>query len=168
MTQLHAQPYDLSASGFYFESFEEFTEKSSNHRNMFGQSVEEYQIQFIDGEAIDCALAESVGINQVNIQKFIEISDLWSEDDKLRYVLAVGECGYAFDLDSDDPNELDVDIYHMDSMRELAQEFVDQGIMGDIPEALAMYFDLDALACDLAVDYSQTTVAGQSIIYRCS
>ena len=56
----------------------------------------------------------------------------------------------------------------MDSMRELAQEFVDQGIMGDIPEALAMYFDLDALACDLAVDYSQTTVAGQSIIYRCS
>ena len=99
MTQLHAQPYDLSASGFYFESFEEFTEKSSNHRNMFGQSVEEYQIQFIDGEAIDCALAESVGINQVNIQKFIEISDLWSEDDKLRYVLAVGECGYAFDLD---------------------------------------------------------------------
>jgi len=168
MMQFYAQPYNISACGFTFITFEGFRQKSHNHRNAHGQPVEEYELQFIDGEAIDCALANAVGINQMNIKKFIEISALWGKDDKLRYVLAVGECGYSFDLESDDPGQLDVDVYYLNSLRELAEEFVDQGIMGEIPEALLTYFDYDALARDLAIDYCETVVAGQPVIFRCS
>ena len=168
MTQLHAQPYDISANGFYFESLDELTKKAAENRNDYGDPVEEYEIQFTDGNAIDCALADAVAINQANIGQYFDIVEAWSHDDKLRYILAVGECGYAFDLDNDDPNELDVDIYQLNSLRELAEQFVEDGIMGDIPDSLLTYFDYDALARDLAVDYSETVIAGQSIIFRCS
>lgn len=139
MTQLHAQPYDLAATGFFFESFEDFKAKAKTNRNDYGAPVEEYEIQFIDGEEIDCALATAIGINQVTIKRYFEIVDDWSDDGKRRYILAVGECGYSFDLENDDPNELDVDIYHLDSLRELAEEFVADGIMGDIPETLRVF-----------------------------
>ncbi|MEM9211537.1 MAG: hypothetical protein AAGA63_08615 [Pseudomonadota bacterium] len=66
MVQLHAQPYDLAAKGFYFESAEEFDTKSKSNRNEYGQPVEEYEIQFIDGEDIDCDLAKAIGIHQGN------------------------------------------------------------------------------------------------------
>ena len=60
MTQLHAQPYDLSATGFYFEAVEEFDAKAKANRNDYGQQVEEYEIQFIDGDDIDCDLAKAI------------------------------------------------------------------------------------------------------------
>ncbi|MEP5732204.1 MAG: antirestriction protein ArdA [Sulfitobacter sp.] len=168
MTQLHAQPYDISANGFYFESLDEFNNNAIKNRNDYGDLVEEYEIQFIDGNAIDCALADAVAINQANIGQYFDIVEAWSHDDKLRYILAVGECGYAFDLEKDDPNELDVDVYHLNSLHELAEQFVEDGIMGDVPDALQTYFDYDALARDLGIDYSETAIAGQTIIFRCS
>ena len=71
-TKLYAQPYDISATGFFFESAEEYAAKASQARNSFGQVVEEFEIQFIDGEAIDCALAQAIGINQANLAQFFE------------------------------------------------------------------------------------------------
>ena len=168
MTTLFAQPYDLDAVGFYFESAKEFATISLRLRNAHWEPVEEFEIQFIDGEDMDAELAKAVGINQANAGRFLEIVENWSDDDKLRYIINANECGYAFDLKRDDPNELDVDIYHLDSLRDLAFEFVEEGIIGDIPEDMRHYFDYDAFARDLAMDYSETTIAGQNIIYRCA
>ncbi|MEO1564091.1 MAG: antirestriction protein ArdA [Pseudomonadota bacterium] len=168
MTQFHAQPYDLAATGFYFEDAEEFSEKIGSITNDYGQPVEEFEIQFIDGEAIDCDLAKAWGINQANILKFMDVVDDWEEDQKTRFILAVGECGYHFDPDTVDPNEFDLDIYHLDSMKALAEQFVDEGLFGDIPEQLTYYIDLDAIARGLSIDYTETEVAGQRLIYRCA
>ncbi|MEP3296768.1 MAG: hypothetical protein ABJO27_09875 [Pseudoruegeria sp.] len=66
MTQLHAQPYDLSAAGFCFQTAEEYAEKANALRNDYGAPVEEFEIQFIDGEHIDCELAQAIGLNQAN------------------------------------------------------------------------------------------------------
>ena len=74
MTQFYAQPYDIMAQGFFFESYAEFTDTASQNLNACGDPVEEYEIQFIDGAEIDCALARAVGISQVNIRSFIKIS----------------------------------------------------------------------------------------------
>lgn len=38
---------------------------------------------------------------------------------------------------------------------------------GDIPESLQFYIDYDAIARDLAVEYSETVIAGSRVIYRC-
>ena len=58
-TVLHAQPYDLAATGFYFETPEAFQSKAKANRNDYCDPVEEYEIQFIDGDDVDCDLANS-------------------------------------------------------------------------------------------------------------
>lgn len=164
MTQLYAQPYNIDATGFYFTSEEEFQERSSTNRDRFGQRVEEYEIQFIDGETIDAELAKAFELSQCNFGEFLERSDNWSADQKTRFVIAVAECGYDASID---PDEIEIDIYELDGMTELAEQFLDEGLFGDIPDRLRFYLDLDAIARDLSMDYSEATIAGRRIIYRC-
>lgn len=164
---LYAQPYDMSATGFYFDCYDDFANRSAKLRNAHGDPVEEFEIQFIDGEQIDCALAQAIRINQVNLSAFFDAVEHWDEDDKTRVILAVGECGYAFD-DNAQPDEFEVDVYHLNTMRDLAEQFVEDGLFGDIPEPLQSYIDYEAIARDLSVDYAQVTVAGQCLIYRCA
>lgn len=167
MSLFHAQPYDLSATGFYFEDQESFEKKIKSIRNDYGQPVEEFELQFIDGEAIDCALARAWGIDQANISAFMEVAESWEEDEKLRFIIAVGECGYSFDPDSIDPDIFEVDIYEDMSLRELAEHFVEEGLYGPIPETIAYYLDYEAIANDLGVEYTETEIAGRRLTYAC-
>ena len=53
-------------------------------------------------------------------------------------------------------------------MRELAEQFVDEGLFGEVPESFQFYIDYDAIARDLAVEYSEIRIAGERLIYRAS
>jgi hypothetical protein len=168
MTQLFAQPYDISAIGFFFHSLEEYQAKSSNLHNSYGWPVEEFEIQFIEGDDIDCDLFKALGVHQGNFDVFLTACDEWDENQKIKVIIAVGECGYRFDPREDDPNDLDVDLYEMESLRDLAYQFVDEGLFGDIPERIQCYLDYDTIARDLGMDYTETRIAGTNYIYRCS
>ena len=168
MTELFAQPYDITAQGFYFHTAAEYQEKSAKIKNDCGFPVEEYEIQFIDGESIDARLFEALGVHQGNFPQFLEACDEWGEGQKQKVILAVGECGYSFDLKSGDPDDFDVDIYELDSLRALAEHFVDEGLFGKIPEQLQNYLDYDAMARDLGMDYSEATIAGKRLVYSCT
>ena len=164
---LFAQPYDISATGFYFETAEEYYTRADKTVNDFGQRVEEFEIQFIDGEALDCAFARAWGLHQGNFAAFLEAVEEWDEDRKRDYIIAVGECGYAHDDVVDDPDHEGVDIYYLDSLRDLAESFVEEGLYGPIPEALQFYIDYDVIARELAVDFSETEIAGERLVYAC-
>lgn len=168
MTQLHAQPYDISATGFYFDSAEEYAQKSAKNFNSYGAPVEEYEIQFIDGDSIDAALFKVLNVHQGNFPQFLDACDIWDEQQKQKVIIAVGECGYSFDLASGDPDDFEVDVYQLDSLKELAEQFVDEGLFGEIPTSIQNYLDYDAIARDLGMDYSEITIAGERLIYRCS
>lgn len=167
MTQLHAQPYDLAATGFYFETFEEYQTKAAALRNDYGDPVEELEIQFIDGEAIDCDLARAVGLYQNTIAQYFDAVEDWDDHDKHVVIIAVGECGYSFDAKTQ-ASDFEIDIYELHTMRDLAEQFVDEGLFGDIPERLQFYIDFDAIARDLGFDYSEIEIADASLIYRCA
>jgi len=167
MTQLHAQPYDISATGFYFETYEQYAGKAATAKNDYGQKVEEFDIQFIDGADLDCELAKALDLNQVNVKRFLELVDEWEDHEKIRFAIAAGECGYSVDIEKDDIDLLDVDIYGVETLRELAEQFVEDGLFGDIPERLQFYIDYDAIARDLEVEYSETTIAGERFVFRC-
>lgn len=166
MTQLHAQPYDLSATGFYFETAEEYAEKARASRNDYGDPVEEFEIQFIDGEHIDCELAQAIGLNQANTAQFLTAVDEWEDWEKQIVIIAVGECGYTFEKDVT-PTQFDVEIHDVSTMRELAEQFVDEGLYGEVPEAFQHYIDYDAIARDLAMDFSGIEIAGERYAYAC-
>lgn len=75
ITYLFAQRYDISANGFYFENFEDYQAKAAKAVNCFGERAEEFEIQFIDGEDIDCELAKAYGINQANLKSYFSAVD---------------------------------------------------------------------------------------------
>jgi len=167
MTTLYAQPYDISATGFYFDCTEDYFAKAKNLCNSYGQPVEELQIQFIDGDCIDAALADAWGLSQWSFDGFFKAADEWSEYEKHCFIIAVGECGYEFDPHTVNPDDFDIIIYHCDTMKELAEQFVDEGYYGDIPASLANYIDYEAMAYDLSIDHSEITIAGKHFIYTC-
>ncbi len=167
MTTLYAQPYDITATGFYFETAEQYATLAAKAVNDYGQKVEEFEIQFIDGEALDTTLAEAWGLNQCTFAAFLKAADRWNDEEKRRCIVAVRECGYTYaDIKDGPPESLEI-IFYPDTLRELAEAFVDEGLFGDIPQPLRGYIDYDAIARDLAIDYAETTVAGERLIYRC-
>ena len=168
MPRLYAQPYDISASGFYFDDAEEYATKAKTCRNDFGDPVEEFEIQFIDGEDIDCQLAKAWGLCQSNFADFLRAAEEWEDHQKRVFIIAVGECGYSFNPEHDHPNDFDIDLFEVDSLRDLAEEFVEEGLFGDIPERLAYFIDYEAIARDLACDYSMIEIGGTSYAYRCA
>lgn len=167
MIQLYAQPYDVSAKGFYFSRPSEYAMSALANRNDTGGIVEEYEIQFIDGEDLDCALAKAWELNQANFGAFLEAVEDWDDDLKHRYIIAVGECGYSHQQFINDPDAIDITLYEADTMRDLAEQFVKEGLYGEIPERLAYYIDYDAIARDLEHDYSSVKIAGQHFIFHC-
>lgn len=166
MTLLYAHPYDLSADGFVFNSTDQYRAKVKALRNHFGDPVEEFEIQFIDGESIDAELAKIYPLNQSNIQEFFNAVEDWEDEQKYRYIILVGECGYGHEQVADDPDAIDLDLYELSSMRDLAAQFVGDGYFSDIPAALEPYIDLDAIARDLSIDYADTEIARKTFIYR--
>jgi hypothetical protein len=166
MTRLFAQPYDISANGFFFETVEEYNTQASKLRNSYGQPVEEFELQFIDGESIDADLFKALGVHQGSFPAYLEAVDEWSADDKIKVIIAVGEAGYKFDLGKDAPDQFDIDLYELDSLKDLAEQFVEEGLYGEIPKALQYYIDYEAIARDLGMDYSLVKVSGCKFIYR--
>ena len=61
-----------------------------------------------------------------------------------------GETSYSFELGTDSPNDFDMYIYEMDSLRDLAIEFVEEGLFGDIPKNIQSYLDYDISPVTLA------------------
>ncbi len=164
---LYAQPYNLEVEGFYFRSSEEYTATYPTIKDGWGEQVEEFEIQMTNSESIDVALARAWQLSQANFAAFFKAADTWHREDKFAFIIAVGDCGYEFDPNTVIPANFDVQIYYLDRMNDLAIEFVEEGLLGDIPDALKTYFDYDAFARDLAHDYVKTIVARENIIYRC-
>jgi len=160
---LYAQPYELATSGFYFDDANTFEKKSRALRNDYGEIVEEFEIQFIDGESLDAELFKALGVHQGSVCQFLEAAPEWEE---INIIIACGECGYTFDIETDDPDHFGISIYNVDSLNELAIDFINDGVFGEIPMHLENYIDIEAIAADLRHDYTQTTIAGMPIVYR--
>lgn len=162
----YAQPYDLSATGFFFKDADDYEEKRNAARNDYGQAVEEFEIQFIDGDDLDAELFKALGISQATIIAFVAKLDTWSNDDKIKLIIAVGEGGCSFDIEADEPDDYDVDVYQDMTLNDLAYQFVDEGLFGDIPDQFTSYIDYDAIARDLGCDYTETAICGETYVYR--
>lgn len=165
--RFYARPYDIMAHGFFFEGAEDYAAKRDACRNAHGQPVEEFEIQFIDGDEIDAQLFDALSVTQATIIAFMERLATWEDWQKRNMIVAVGECGHLFDVATDDPDDLDVDLYTGMTLRDLADQFVDEGLFGDIPASIVHYIDYEAIARDLGMDYAAITIAGEPCVYRC-
>jgi len=82
-----------------------------------------------------------MGINQGNFARYFELMDELDESDKIKLIIA-GECGYTVESAAEDLDRLEIDINEEDSYRDLAMNFVEEGLFGEIPEHLASYVEV--------------------------
>ncbi|GGX91271.1 hypothetical protein GCM10007160_18460 [Litchfieldella qijiaojingensis] len=144
MSTLFAQPYDLHAAGFYFDSEEEYMDKSEKCRNEFGQPVEEFEIQFIDGD--NPKIFKAAGISQATIGDWFDDLDHLSDDEAIAIIYLLDNVG--MDL-SDALSKADEVQVWWGSIRDYAEELVDYCF--DLPEIAQRYFDYDSFARDLQI-----------------
>jgi len=157
--QLYANPYDISARGFYFESAEEFDEKYEKHL-----PVEEYEIEFIDGTDEEAAIFKVARIYQGQVHDWFDGMDQL-EDYKLPavYFLLYNNMVRSF---SDAIQKADELSYREGDVKAYAESFIDD--MGGPAElgkqTLENYFDYDAFARDMELngDVVEFEFAGQT------
>ena len=175
--KFHATPYDIHATGFYFENADEFAEKAAAHRNEFGEPVEEYEIQFIDGDDEEAKLVEACGINQANLAAVIDFIDGLTDDAARAAAWYAMRCvGRSFDdVSADTETALGcMIVYQCDSLseeqaiEEYAHYFVeDMGYLENVPDTVAQYFDYEAFARDLRLggDVSAFEFGGKMFVF---
>ena len=61
MATIYANPYDMEAKGFYFDDFDEYQKKYAKNKNSYGQPVEEYSFEFIDGDQVEALIWRLLG-----------------------------------------------------------------------------------------------------------
>ena len=155
--QLCATPYDIEAGFFYFADAAEFADKQAKHTNSFGQPVEEYELQFIDGDQADAQLFGACGINQANLRLWDDIESL---DDYLKPSLFYAcdvmgwTIGEALEVLAGDYRFEQFTVFEGNAKEYAADLLEATGELDQIPEHLRYYFDMDAYARDLAIDGS--------------
>lgn len=146
MARLYANPYDISANGFYFDSFEEFEKKAKNLRNWYGQPVEEFEIVYIDGDNPNLFVAAK--INQANLETWYDELDHIDDDSDeglaIRYLLEK----VGLSLEDALNRYQEVQIYR-GRIEDYAADLIEECY--DLPEFALRYFDYDSFARDMII-----------------
>ena len=145
--KFYAQPYSLDAQGFYFETYEEFTEKLKTAKDSFGNPVEEFEFQVIDGTQEECELVKAVGgIDQGNIENVIDFIDT-SDEDEWPVIFFLLDNNICDNLEDAKSNASDYSIVES-SLLDAATELFDECWLTSIPKEVARYIDYESFAND--------------------
>jgi hypothetical protein len=145
-----AQPYSLSATGFYFTSLDDYQAKASALTDDYGMPVEEFEIQYIDGD--QASLFAATRVNQATLTQWFELlDDLDGDEDRTIIACHLAEMGYAIDELSSRWDDYSL---YRGSAADYAEEFVSECYQ--IPGNLAYYLDYDRLGRDMALEGSIT------------
>lgn len=143
-TVFYAQPYNLDAKGFYFDSYEDYTRQAARCRDRFGHHVEEFEIQYIDGP--DGELLLAAGLDQSTIHWLDELEAI--EDYQKPAVFFLLDNGMVSDVGEAIAKADDVCLF-TGSLQDAADNLFDECYASDIPEGLRIYIDYEAFARDL-------------------
>lgn len=163
MTTLHATPFNIDATGFYFDSAIDYENKAATHVDRYGNPVVEFEIQFIDGD--DAALFEVCGINQANLNVWFDDIEFLQDFEKVSLYYLVAVAGYNLDQAL---NKLDEPSITEGNLRDAAEELFDECWLHEVPENIRFYIDYDKFArdCQYSGDMAEFEYAG--VTYTCT
>jgi hypothetical protein len=145
-----ANPYDTTTNGFYFESFEEYTEKAAGLLNSSGAPVEEFMIDYIDGD--DAQLFEACKVDQSNLEFWFDEVESLKDHEKaaLFYLVSVNgqDMDEALQNRGGHVRNIDDVILFQGELKEAAEELFDECYLSEIPEHVRAYIDYDSFAQD--------------------
>ena len=156
-TTLYANPYDISYSGFYFSSIDEFNKQLSQ------ASYEEVEIDFIDGN--NPGLFHAVKIHQGNVDLWFDELDKYSDDSH-----EASAIGYLLDIMHLDEaiKRRDEVILHRGSLADYAFELVkDVCSLAELPDLIRNHIDYDSIGRDLELNSEITELSRNVWVVNC-
>ena len=162
----HAQPPNPIREGFYFTSEEEFESHFIPLSHAFGYRACDFDIACIAGSPLDQAFAEAWQLTPDTIKPFFKALREWDTYAKISFIIAVKHHHQSFDPKAVGSASFDISLYFVTSHRTLASYFVEHDILGDMPDVMKAYVDLEAFARDLMREYTKTDIAGETVSYR--
>jgi antirestriction protein len=152
--------------GVWITAAEMLDELAANHVTFKGLGVPSDRgtlCALCGGEEWDVMDSEGVPRDCQNVRGFMDNADALVEMDADvlgRLIVLGGWLGGSMSFN--DLFQYDEENYcgQFDSFREYAEQLADDGLLGDMPDMLAQYFDWDAWARDLAYDYYYDDASG--------
>jgi hypothetical protein len=163
MTTLYAQPYNIDATGFYFDSLKDYETKAENLTDRYGQPVEEFEIQFIDGDAPE--LFEACRIHQGNLDTWFDEVEPMTDYDKIALYFLCNCQGYQ--LDNAMQKLEDVSLSET-TLQGAAEEFFDEIYLPEIPESVRFYIDYAKFARDCEIGGDMTEFEYNGTAWTCT
>lgn len=133
------------------------------HFDCYGILVEEFEIQFIDGD--DAQLFAACGINQSNLNIWFDDIDFLSDHEKVNLYYLVGVAGYSVDQAL---NKLDEPIITESDLKDAAEELFDECYLSSIPETVRFYIDYEKFAQDCALGGDMVEFEYNNRTYTCT
>lgn len=151
--KLYANPYDITKTGFYFESVEQF------ETGVAKSLAEEFEIDVIDCE-LPRAIYDAMKINQTNIEDSFELAEILESLDveQLTAIEFLLDCGHDIQ-------------YAMNKFEDvcISSESLDDYAYGlmvdcyDVPDSLIHYLDYRRFGRDLVLEGSVAQLNGYLI-----
>lgn len=164
--KFYANPYNIGATGFYFKSNDELLKKSAALRDNCGNSVEEFEIDVIDGMKEELELVNAIGVNQCNIAEVIEYIESSDEND-WPAIFFLLDNNIVHNLD--DAKDLIDDVCITESsLIDAATELFDECYGHSIPDNIKRYIDYKVFArdCEICGDMIEFEFGGKT--YTCT
>lgn len=172
----YAQPYSLDpkAEGFYFNDLDTYREKVAKMKDSFGYPIEEFEHILIDAPtSLDAELWQALGGDgRGSIWLYLDLLDIASDHEIKQIIAKHWSTGHDFHRKAEEYIKAseDIIIHYIsdgfgDPYKRLAEQFVDDGLYGDIPEHLASYIDYEAIGRDLRCSgFYQMEIDGETVI----
>jgi hypothetical protein len=156
-TTLYANPYDISYSGFYFGSIDEFNKQLSQ------ASYEEVEIDYIEGD--NPGLFQATKIHQGNVNLWFEELDQYSDDG--HEASAIGYLLEMMHLDEAIKRRDEV-VLHRGSLSDYALELVeDVYSLDQLPDLIRNHIDYDSIGRDLELNSEVTELSRNVWVVNC-
>ena len=156
--KFYANPYNTEAEGFYFDTFGELEDQSDDWYDKRGMRVEEYSIEFIDGDDGDAELLDALKVNQNNIEEFIEFAEDATDERKAAIFFLADN--YSLSLKESLEKLDDVTLYPGSATQAGRELFFE---IYEVPQEIEMYIDIDAFVndCECGGDFVEFRFAGR-------
>lgn len=159
--QYFANPYNTSVNGFYFTDYADYLEQADNLKDDFGMPVEEFSLEYIDGD--NAELFNLLEVNQATLKLWFDSMEALEGEDLVRALYLAEYLNVSM---SDILDRLDDVILFDGNIIEYTEEYIDDtGLLDSMPENLRWYFDTEAFGRDLLIGGDVTEVEIQGTTY---
>ena len=157
MTTLYANPYDITYTGFYFDSTDQFNQELSQAH------YEEVEIDYIAGD--NPKLFQAADIHQGNVDLWFDELDQYSDDG--HEAISISYLLDFYDIEEAIKRHDEVIIYR-GSIADYAAELVEDVYpLDELPDIIKHHIDYDSIARDLELNSEVAEVGHNVWVVNC-